>query len=906
MADVFIAVTLEIKRETLQAKSSASLQRTLSVQSAELDVSTDSVVSINEIKSSVAAAQATLELQRILSITSGTSNFNTSAVVGEHEIKRSPIVAYGKATIGFTRVHDILSVTVQGLKDAIVSEEEIKSRFAKTYVWDITDEIPIVDYATFDGIGSNDYIDEPIHISDEVETSPINFLLEMDDTITITDKNFNVELFDDFIKMYDGLATLKFTGETQKIVAGTQFYLSSQHPSPGTLVNVFKRYSHPIMVDFFPCLDTVELIHRRSGEIISDETIDGGSIPTGEEPLPTFLPNGNLPDLFTIAGPNGEFCIKGLSLGVYVFVSLEKGYTLGWKKVDVVSDMTTTDLFLAPIQSWNYVERIYNIYGHTFKMYHVSNFIDEADGNRVVDGILVFGDLYGEGAQGNATEIDSSGYLEIDTTVNPGRLYLMDMPDLGKQGFFDRERGEQVWSNEECTRITWNGGVRPHEFDGFAFRMRFPPDSSGILNLSLATGYKVPMPYGNGSSVGGSSGGGGGGSSGRSGSWGTGLSPGAAPRAYENNASGIVGGSSQYSPANPPPPYVPPPWNPNFAVSLLDGFSVFEEDMRIRVQRGGIYIEQLNLLDAVQVDEDFGTPPTLTMTGMAADEAGNPIVGATIHLVAVRNGVVVGSTTSGANGVWSISNLESEFEYRVVVSAPLLGFQSTSAKIQVYDRDIVDNRAWQILEAQAYNDRGAGTSQFLDSRIILPPMRLKGLVDGRIWGEVTDAGTGTSLGGILVEAYPGWLDEGELNLYAAQMKSDTTGSRSMFVPGYYEIYVTKGKWTVRARKGSYAKSEIYYVELQAGFNLDIPIVGQSVEGLVYDRDHFNATGEKIPIAGAVVTLEGYQAVTDASGTFKLVAAVERDINYIIECSAKGFSTEKRNIKFVGTDSISGV
>ena len=766
--------------------------------------------------------------------------------------------------------------------------------------------IVVTDLAKYDGMITNDYVDDPVSISDSVETSNIDYTLEMDDSVSVSDKNYNVELFSDSIKIYAGVAATIFTPETLKTVSGTQFYLSSQHPSPGTFVNVFKRYSHPIQVEFVECTDTFQLVQRRGGSTIFDTTYDGGSIPTGREPTPTYLPNGNLPNNYTIAGDNGSFVVKGLSLGVYVFVSIKPGYTFGWRRIDVTSDTTTVDLFLAPIMSWNYVEKIYNIYGHSLKMYHLSNYVDPLDGNRVVDGILVFGDLYGDGNQGNSTQIDSSGYLELDTTYNPGQLFLMSMPDLGEQGFFDIEQGEQVYGNSAHTRITWSGKVGPREFDGFAFRMKFPPDRVGILNLSIATGLVIPMPYGDGAPVIGIVSSGsrvlGSGTHVSGGSWwgrGRAYDPGTGAWGDIPSSPGVA-----YTPSNPPPPYVPPPWNPTFAVSFTEGFSTFEEDMGLRIIRSGIYIEQLNLVDAVQVDEDFGTPPTLTMRGVAQNEAGAPIVGAMVHLIAIRNGVVVGSTTSDANGLWSISNLESELEYRVVVSAPLLGYYSTSANIQVYDKDIVDNRAWQILEAQAFNV-GANRSQFLDARIILPPMSLLGIADGRIWGEVTDAASGTSLGGVLVEAYPGWLAEGELDLYSPQIKSDTTGTRSFYVDGYYEIFVPKGKWTVRAKKGRFSKSQVYLVEMVAGYNLDIPIVAQVLAGTVYDRDRFNATGEKIPIAGATVSLGQYSTVTDSEGKYNLVAVTEEGTAYIISCIATNYAEETRSVTFVGTDLIAG-
>jgi len=325
--------------------------------------------------------------------------------------------------------------------------------------------------------------------------------------------------------------------------------------------------------------------------------------------------------------------------------------------------------------------------------------------------------------------------------------------------------------------------------------------------------------------------------------------------------------------------------------------------MRVRIHRGSVYIDQLNLVDTVQADEDFGTPPTLSMTGVALDANGVPISGATIHIIAIRNGVIVGSTTSDTRGIWVISNLESELEYRVTVSAPLLGYYSTSANIQVYDADIVDNRAWQILEAQSYSM--VSGSQFLDARIILPPMTLLGLADGRIWGEVQDAATGVSLAGVLVEAYPGWLDAGELDLYAAQVKSDTTGTRSIYVDGYFEIFVPKGKWTVRARKGAYSKSDIFQIEILAGYNLDILIAAQVINGMVYDRDQFNATEEKIPLAGAVVSLDQYSAVTDSNGMYNLVAVIQRDVAYEITTKHLGHVDDQRSIIFVGRDYMPG-
>ncbi len=765
---------------------------------------------------------------------------------------------------------------------AIAIQEDFQFDKSVMYYAELDDTITLSELGMFDGIASNDYIDDPVPISDQVDVGNINYSIEIDDTISVVQDPFDALLLNDQVLIYDSVVTQQFFAEAQKIITGTQFYTSSEHLSPSTFIHVFKRYSHPIMVDFTGVTDTVELIQSRGGSVIFDQIYDGGSVPVGPEPEPRFLPNGNLPNNYALSDANGQFVIQGLSLGVYVLASVKKGYTLGWKKIDLKTDTAKIDLYLAPINSWNYVERVYNILGHSFKMYHVSNYIDPVDGNRVVDGLLIFGDIYAEGDP-SGTPIISDGELVMDTTYNPGQIILMPLPDLGYNGFFVPENGERVTQNPEATQISWVTNVSARIIKGFGFRLRALPDRTIVLNLSIATGG-IRMPYGDGAIAGGSGGSGGGGGAGGGGGGSSG-SP-----SYSSSGTPWP----DYPPAQPrgpngaAAPYDPPPWDPAFYLNLSDGFAIGETAMDADVIHAGQHTRLLLLTDMMQIDEDWGTGVPLSLIGIALDSLGVPVVGATVHAVALRNGVIAGSTTSDDKGLWRITNLQSELDYRITVSAPLLGLLSVSGTVSFSDQDIIDERAWVYLEGEALSQRGP--FEFFDARIILPPMFLRTLTDVRIWGEVFDATTDVSIAGVLVEAYPGNLTEDQLLQFESQVHSDVTGTRSLFVDGYYEIYLPKGDWTIRARKNQYVKSQLYHITVQAGYQLDIPIVPIVVSGTVFDKEVFDAIGEIQPIAGAVISTGQYSAVSGADGTFNLELPFEQNIPYTVTCAATRYQS----------------
>lgn len=801
----------------------------------------------------------------------------------------------GSPEISIVSINPLRSRFSEAVNTAISISEDITYEKDSLYYAEFDDTIPIKELAMFDGIASNDYIDESITVSDEIETGNVKFSIEIDDDITLQDQFIEVVGQDELIKIYDSVVTQQFFAEAQKVISGTQFFMSSEHPSPMTFVHVFKRYSHPIMVDFTGVTDTVELILTRGGSVISDEVIDGGSVPVGPEPEPRFLPDGNLPNNYGLSDANGQFVLQGLSLGVYVLVSVKKGYTVGWKKIDVADDTTKMDLYLAPLNSWNYVERVYNLQGHSFKMYHISNYINEADGTRVVDGLLIFGDIYAEGDPAG-TPIVSDGYLEIDTDYNPGQILLMPLPDLGYNGFFVPENGESVVQSDDKTRISWVTDVSARVFKGFAFRLRGLPDRSIILNLSIATGG-IKMPYGDGAS-GAGGGGGGGGDGGSGGAGGGGSSPqGTGPGTWDPYDRKVPRDEKGLG-----VPYVPPAWDPVFSISLSDGFALGEQNFDTDVTRGGIRTRSMLFTDALQIDEGWGTPVPLSMTGIALDDQGNPVVGAKVHLIAVRNGVIAGFTTSDINGIWKVTNLQSELEYRVVVSAPLLGLHSASGTVLVYDKDIVDSRAWVYLEAQSLSIRGY--LEFFDARIILPPMTLTSVTDRRIWGEVYDENTGVSISGVLVEAFEGTLTESQILKNTGKIYSDVTGVRSEFVDGYYEIYLPPGDYTLRASKNNYVESALFHVTLVGGTHQDIPITAILVTGIIYEKEAYDATGEIIPIAGATITSGGYSATSGADGKYNLDIPFEKNVEYSVVCAATRYQTQVK-VLIARTDTVTG-
>ncbi|GAH27135.1 unnamed protein product, partial [marine sediment metagenome] len=190
---------------------------------------------------------------------------------------------------------------------------------------------------------------------------------------------------------------------------------------------------------------------------------------------------------------NGNFTFNGVEVGEYVVTAQKHGYTLAWSKITVPCPSIT--LNLTPLETVKLEEGVYNQWGQIYKLYQYADY--EVGDWRYTESLLLLGDIYNSAA--DVTAIPAIGYLEPvsrDTTIE-----LLSMTHLGTQGFF--ESSEQVsYANN---KISFNSTIGRRDFDGLAFKLKFPKEIDGKVQLYLNgrvwyTGptYNTP-PYSSGS-----------------------------------------------------------------------------------------------------------------------------------------------------------------------------------------------------------------------------------------------------------------------------------------------------------------------------------------------------------------------------------------------------------------------
>ena len=251
--------------------------------------------------------------------------------------------------------------------------------------------------------------------------------------------------------------------------------------------------------------------------------------------------------------------------------------------IDLRED-TQVDLTMYPLEAWEVVERPYNLFGHIFKVYFYDNVL--YGDYRVVDGLVVFGDL--DGIAADRAPIDSSGYLNVLDRYTLGQVGLINTPFLGKRGFFNKTT-EWIRENTNLTEITWNSDISRGDFDGFCFRYVFPGSMSGVINLSLASPIPAPFPgfrsaeaaeAAKATKAEGGKGGKGGGEA-------------TAAKAAAEQRQRQRGSPGSY------PPSAPPIWNPEFSLSLADLVVVKDDDLSVAMLRGGKRVWLVSLYDGV-------------------------------------------------------------------------------------------------------------------------------------------------------------------------------------------------------------------------------------------------------------------------------------------------------------------
>ena len=222
--------------------------------------------------------------------------------------------------------------------------------------------------------------------------------------------------------------------------------------------------------------------------------------------------------------------------------------------------------------------------------------------------------------------------------------------------------------------------------------------------------------------------------------------------------------------------------------------------------------------------------------------------------------------------------------------------------MQVYDRDVIDSAVQALVESEGLT--GLWANQHYDIKIVLPPMETRKDYDGRVYGLVKDAVSKETLSGALVEVYPGHISEDEIRLLPGPSYVYYTTERGYVDKGFYEIYLPRGDYTVRALKNGYVTSGAYPVSIRSGAELDIELYRCSVDGVVYDGPAYSA-GILKPISGATIVFNQVSAESQSDGSYVVTADVVPEQRYAITCLKTDYVTVTKTV-FATSQSIRGV
>ena len=154
---------------------------------------------------------------------------------------------------------------------------------------------------------------ESIPIGEEVSPSPVKFLLELDDSVSIDEELPQSFTFDERVRIFEDLGVKHFIPGQTHYLFGTQWVHGSENLGANATIHLIKRYTHPILVDQVTIADEVSLKHTRHYEVIDKETVDGGSVPgVPEAGYRDVLPDGNATDFRTVSDENGFFEMVGV------------------------------------------------------------------------------------------------------------------------------------------------------------------------------------------------------------------------------------------------------------------------------------------------------------------------------------------------------------------------------------------------------------------------------------------------------------------------------------------------------------------------------------------------------------------------------------------------------------------
>lgn len=671
------------------------------------------------------------------------------------------------------------------------------------------------------------------------KTTIVNEIISLEDSLPIVDQVSQAKwTLNELLKLFEVKTTAMQLVEGQYIeFTGQLFAPGSEIPVPGAIVHVY------------------DLNNRK-----------------------------NLPDHITTTDEEGYFRMK-LPLGEYVLVATKQGYSLGWVYFQAKTELDTVDIsvFIAPLSRGNCIEKIFSPNGYMFKIYTYDKYEDPTKTKWIIEGILVLGDPY-NWANPRAT-LSVDGTLEAITPEST--LELIDLPEVGEQGFFD--------SGEEVTRVGDNviyftTTMRKGDFDCFGFRLTYPKGKLPLIRLKVGTDYVFsdqPAPEPPKIDI---------------------IAIAKAQEINEKTSSinrNFAGGV-----------YVPSyisyykcwsrSWNmrswdvclttgiklyPQLFTRLEDAFMMDLKGDKITLYERPFEIE-LHLSDSLNIEEGYiypgymlfndritlrelevSFPVNPSIMGIVTDEDGDPIMGAEVYVYYAGTDILVASTVTDENGFYKI-DVPSEKEYDVIIikKGVIAGKVLISGKVRVaiQENDIIDDRCRAYLDSEGFVRVG-------DRWYYVAVLRLA--EGGKIYGYVYNSKT--------LEPVPNVLVKAQTDQYENYGVSDENG--------YYEIPVPRGEWVVEARRPGFKPATGLKAVIQSNYRMDIYLDPATISGYVWDAVESSSTGIRKPIAGAKVRIGDSEATTDEKGYFTL-ETVEGEQEIVIEASR--YKTLKKKINVV--------
>jgi len=674
---------------------------------------------------------------------------------------------------------------------------------------------------------------DKITLTDSVDTYVINEIMTLEDSLPIADQVSQAKwTLNEFMKLFEVKTTAMQLVEGQYIeFVGQLFAPGSEIPVPGAIIHVY------------------DLNNRK-----------------------------NLPDHITITDENGYFRMK-LPFGDYVLVATKQGYSLGWVYFQSRPELEGVEvtIFIAPLSQGNCIEKIFSPNGFMFKVFMYNKYEDPTKTKWILEGILILGDPY-NWANPKAT-LSVDGTLEAITPEST--LELVNLPEVGEQGFFD--------SGEEVKRVGDNviyftTTMRKGDFDCFGFKLTYPKGKLPLIRLKVGTDYvfhdqPAPEP----------------------------------PKidiivvASANEANGtqssinrnLAGGA--YAPS-----YIShyKCWSRDWImrswdVCLTTGIKLypqlftrleealmmdlkgdkitlyerpFEIDLylsdSLKVREGYIYPGYMLFNDHITLREsEVSFPVNPSIMGIVTDENGNPIEGAKVYVFYAGTDILVAEATTDENGFYRI-DVPSEKEYDVIIVKE--GRLTGKIRLAVLEQDVIDDRCRVYLESEGFVRAGQRWYYVAILRLA---------EGGKIYGYVYNSKT--------LEPIPNVKVTAKLDQYENYGVSDENG--------YYEVYVPRGEWVVEARRPGFKPATGLKAVIQSNYRLDIYLDPATISGYVWDIIESSSTGILKPVVGAKVKIGDVEAETDEKGYFTMEVP-EGEQEVVVE--APRFKTLKKMINVV--------